>query len=243
MIGKQQKASDKFKARSNMALNLLATGAATMGFYKYEQRAADQGEKPQPKFNYALLVSAVGMTLYRSIVQCQNEIASNAVETLTPKQKAWKKFWRYTKLNVIGNSAFVSLVAVQDYISGENPFDPENLKSYGVDFVFGLAWDSSWSVLHIKYLDGALINALPNMTKKWALAIQQGWLKPVIAQVNGRPMLVMIVNGSSQIPGLSVETLARFGLTAARTGSYLGARAKIQEIIFGLPENFENAQE
>ncbi len=237
VIGKQRSSKDKIIARSNMILNLGAAGIATWGVHKFDGHMAEKDGKEKPKFNWAFLAATTGFVVYRSIIQCQNELGADSLDGLTAKQKFWIKFWRYTKMNAIANSMFVGMLMVQDWVNGENPLDPENLKSYGLDFAFGMLWDSGWAVSHIRFFDALLLDRLPLMRERMGLWIQQGILKPVIAKVNGRRVMMLVVNAGSQVPGFTVEALSRFALTASRTAAYLGARNTLQNFVFGIHED------
>lgn len=237
-IKKVRTARQNLIAKSNLVLNLGAGAGATYWFHQIEKKAAAADGKPAPNFNYAFLAAMVGMIIYRSVVQCQNEIDTDSMVDLTARQKAWKKFWRYTKMNAIANSMFISLLAVQDLIEGENPLDPEHLKSYAVDFAFGMVWDGAWAMSHIKFFDRALLHpthGLPAVRRQISLWLRKGILRPVIARINGRNTLVFM-RGLSDVPGFSIEALARFGLTSGRTASYLGIRSELLNYIFVTPQ-------
>jgi hypothetical protein len=197
VLSKQRAAREKLIASSNMALNLSAA-IGTMGYFHYQSlQEAKRHETPPPQFNYALAASVVAIVIYRSIVQCQNELASIGGGEATFRQK----FARYTQLNLIGNGIYVGLLAGQDAIQGQNPFEKDNLKRYFHEFVYSLAWDTGFSVVNIKLMDKFFLHRLPKVREGIAESINRGVIRPVFTRLNGKPTILLKVENLSHVPG------------------------------------------
>jgi hypothetical protein len=221
ILSKQRSARDTFLANSNMALNLTATIATMTLFHQHSKKQAEQDGTPAPKFNSALAASMVIFTVYRSIVQCKNELAG-AGDVAANSFGA--KFRRYTELNLIGNGIYVGMLAGEDVWAGKNPFEKDNLERYFHEFALSMVWDTGMGVLGIKVMDGFFLKSLPRLRETLAQKIREGVIRPVFARVHGRPTILLKVENLSQIPGFAFEIFMRTAWSAERTVGFMGTR-------------------
>jgi hypothetical protein len=225
ILSKQRSARDSFVANSNMVLNLSASIGTMALFHQSAKHQAEVTQSQVPKFNYALAASMVIFTIYRSIVQCKNELDSNVSGALPNARSDFKqKFLRYTQLNLIGNGLYVGLIAGQDVFEGKNPFEKDNLERYFHEFAVSFAWDTGFSVLNIKLLDKLFLKSLPAVREGLAQKIREGVIRPVFARVGGKPTIVLKVNNLAQIPGFLLDAFIRAAWTAERTIGFMETR-------------------
>jgi|GEM_PF-4856331 len=225
ILSNQRSARDRFVANSNMALNLSASIGTMYLFHRNSVANAESAGEAAPDFNYALAASVVTFTIYRSIVQCKNELdAPPSGTALTASQQFKQKFIRYTQLNMIGNGLYISLLAGQDALAGKNPFEKDNLERYFHEFALSLAWDTGFSVLNIKLMDKLFLKSLPGMRETIALKIREGVIRPALARVYGKPTILLKVENLAQLPGFMVEAFIRAAWTADRTAGFMNTR-------------------
>lgn len=225
ILSKQRSARDSFIANSNMALNLSASIGTMALFHLSAKSQAEAAQSEAPKFNYALAASMVIFTIYRSIVQCKNELDSSVSSALPSARSDFKqKFMRYTQLNLIGNGLYVGLLAGQDVFEGKNPFEKDNLERYFHEFAVSFAWDTGFSVLNIKLLDKLFLKSLPGVREGLAQKIREGVIRPVFTRVDGKPTILLKVNNLAQVPGFLMEAFLRAAWTAERTIGFMETR-------------------
>jgi len=214
IFSKHRSAKDSFVANSNMALNLTASIGTMIAFH--------DDSKP---FNYAMMASLVTFTVYRSIIQCKNELdAPVSGVHLTARQQFKQKFIRYTQLNLVGNGLYVGMFAGQDALQGKNPFEKDNLEKYFHDFVLSMAWDTGFGVLNIQLMDKLFLKSMPNAREQIAQKIREGVMRPVLARVGGKPTLLLKVSNLSQVPGFMLDAFVRAAWTVDRTAAFLEYR-------------------
>jgi hypothetical protein len=225
ILSKQRSARDSFVANSNMVLNLSASIGTMALFHQSAKHQAEVTQTEAPKFNYALAASMVIFTIYRSIVQCKNELDANVSGALPSARSDFKqKFLRYTQLNLIGNGLYVGLIAGQDIYEGKNPFEKDNLERYFHEFAVSFAWDTGFSVLNIKLLDKLFLKSLPAVREGLAQKIREGVIRPVFARVGGKPTILLKINNLAQVPGFLMEAFIRAAWTAERTIGFMETR-------------------
>ena len=220
ILSRQRSARDSFIANSNMALNLSTTLGTMYVLHQSAKNQAAEEQETAPEFNSALAASMVIFTVYRSIVQCKNELAGAGDAPNGFKAK----FKRYTELNLVGNGIYVGLLAGQDVWEGKNPFEKDNLEKYFHEFALSMAWDTGMGVLGIKVMDGFFMRSMPRIRETIAQKIREGVIKPVFARVHGKPTILLKIQNMAQVPGFLVDVFLRSAWTADRTAGFIGYR-------------------